>query len=81
MEATDQIDRLIESRSKGRETANAEAERVKADDARRLSEWREANRRAWAEHYRRLVVVHIKMARDFRRRARELETNQPKREA
>ena len=77
MEATDQIDRLIESRRQGREEANALAQLERAEDARRLREMRQDHKVLWVEHYRRLAASSLKAARDLRRRARELE-NQPK---
>ena len=75
MEATDQIDRLIESRARGREEANAEAALERAADRRRHDEYREACRELWAIHLRRLAGNYLAMARDARRRARALETN------
>ncbi len=35
---------------------------------------REENRLAWIEHYRGLVRAHISLARDARRRMREMQT-------
>ena len=46
MEATDQIDRLIESRSKGREAANEEAAREHELRLKRLAAMRSENRDA-----------------------------------
>ncbi len=76
MEATDQIDRLIESRAKGREEANALAQLEKAEDLRRLLETRQENRILWIEHFRRLAACSLAAARDYRRRARALEANE-----
>ncbi len=75
--AESEIDKFISSRSKGRETANEEAKRQKAEDRRRHDEYREQCRVLWAIHLRRLAGSYLTMARDARRRARELE-NQPK---
>ena len=75
-----ELERMVEKRSDGRtgaEKANAEAALQRAADLRRLQAQREANRSAWCEHYHGLVRAHIRLARDARRRARELE-DQPK---
>lgn len=76
MEATDQIDRLIESRRQGREEANALAQLERAEDARRLKAMRQEHKVLWVEHYRRLAACNIRAARDFRRKARELGANE-----
>ncbi len=76
MEATDQIDKLISSRARGREEANALAGLEKAEDLRRLREMREEHRVLWIEHFRRLAACNLAAARDYRRRARALEANE-----
>ena len=77
------LDAFINSRAqrKGRAQANLDAERQRAEDARELAELREANRLAWVEHYRRLTVVHLEVAKDYRRRAREMQAIEVERTA
>ncbi len=70
--AEKELDRFINSRSKDKDKANAEAERVKAENLRRLQALREENRTLWIAHYHSLVRAHFRLARDARRRAREL---------
>jgi hypothetical protein len=66
-------ERLGEARA-GQHAAN-ELEAAWAESERRVrAERREANRLAWVEHYRRMTVVHLEMARDFRRLARAMES-------
>ncbi len=76
MEATDQIDRLIEGRSKGRAEANREAERVKAEDRRKREEMHQEHKVLWIEHFRRLTITHLELAKDYRRRAQALSDSQ-----
>ncbi len=73
MEATDQIDKLISSRARDREQANAEAALRKAEDRRKREEMQRENRALWCDHLRRLSANYVAMARDARRRARALE--------
>ncbi len=68
-----ELDRLIEGRSKGRAEANREAERIKAEDRRKLEEMHQENRALWCDHLRRLSANYVSLARDARRRARRLE--------
>ena len=57
----------------GQHAAN-KLEAAWAESERRVrAERREANRLAWVEHYRRMTVVHLEMAKDYRRRAREIQ--------
>lgn len=75
-----ELERMVEKRQdgrSGREKANAESALQRAEDLRRLRARREEKRRLWREHYHGLVRAHIRLARDARRRARELE-DQPK---
>ncbi len=67
-----ELNRFIESRAKGREAANEEAARQRAEDRRRLAEMHREHKVLWIEHYRRLTITHLEMAKDFRRRARAL---------
>ncbi len=76
MEATDQIDRLIESRARGREEANALAQLEKAEDLRRLQAMRAEHKVLWIAHYRRLAFASLQNSRDYRARARALERGQ-----
>lgn len=78
MEATDQIDRLIESRRQGREEANALEAIWAASERRVLEKRREENKIAWIAHYRGLTAAHLKMALDCRRRAREMQATEVK---
>ena len=64
MEATDQIDRLIESRAKGREEANAIAALWRASERAHAARKREENRSAWIHYFEHL-------AHGCRRRAEE----------
>ncbi len=73
--AEKELDRFINSRSKDREKANAEAALERAEDLRRHDEYREECRELWAIHLRRLAGSYLRLARDARRRARALETN------
>ncbi len=70
--AESEIDRFIASRADSRKAANEEAAAWARADRARLEETRTQNRTLWREHYRRMVVVHIKMALDYRRKLREL---------
>jgi hypothetical protein len=74
-QAEQELNRFINSRAqrKGRAQANVDAERQRAEDARKLAELREANRLAWCEHLRRTAAAHLRIARDARARARRLE--------
>ena len=76
MEATDQIDKLIQSCAKGRKEANAEAARQREIDLKRLAAMREENRAAWIYHLRRVAGSHLKAARSARARARRLENGE-----
>ena len=70
----------VEARQ-GREWANQEAERQKAIDLKRLAATRSENRDAWIYFLRRSARTHLRIARDIRRRLRELEDHDPKGEA
>ncbi len=81
--AEEQLNKLLDRRAaKGREArpgqefANQEAERLKAEEARKLQEMREQNRTLWAHHFRRLAYASLQDARDYRRRARALEAGE-----
>ena len=70
-----ELNRLVERQAKrtGAEEANALAAIWAASERRDLERRREKNRELWCEHYRRLAASSLKAARDYRRRARELE--------
>jgi hypothetical protein len=69
------LNAFINRRSRDREKANTEAALQKAADRRRHEAYREECRALWVAHLRRLAGSYLAMARDARRRARELETN------
>lgn len=71
-----ELEKLIGSRSDSRKAANEEARLRKAEDARRLKAMREEHKVLWVEHFRRLAACNLKAAREFRRRARELEATE-----
>ncbi len=62
----------------GQQAANELEEFWAASERRLLEKKREENRRAWVEYYSRLTVAHLEMAKDFRRRAREMQANELK---
>ena len=66
------IDRQAKKR-RGADAANKLEEFWAASERRVLKARREENRTAWVEHYRHLTVVHLELAKDFRRRAREMQ--------
>ncbi len=78
MEATDQIDKLIESRAKrtGADEANAIEALWRASERAHAAKQRQENRTAWCDYYRRLAACNLKAARDYRRRARLLENGE-----
>lgn len=69
------LDAFINSRAqrKGRAQANLDAERQRAEDARKLAAQQQENRVLWIHHYRKLAASNLKTARDYRARARRLE--------
>ncbi len=76
--AESEIDKFIASRSDSRKAANEEAARQRAEDARKLREMRQEHKVLWVEHYRRLAACNLKAARDYRRRAREMQATEVK---
>ncbi len=68
-----EIDKFINSRSKQREEANSLEAVWAASERRELAKRREENRTLWIDHYQGLVRVHIRLAKDARRKARALE--------
>lgn len=73
-----QIDAFIEKRQAqrtGADEQNALETLWAASERRELARRREENRRLWIAHFEALVRIHIRLARDARRRARELQTD------
>lgn len=70
-----ELNRFIDSQSKDKAQANLEAERVRAEDRRRLEEMYREHRALWIHHYRRLALASLQTSRDYRRRARALEVD------
>ena len=70
-----EIDNFIanQARRKGADEANLEAQRQREIDLKRLAAMRSENRAAWITHLRASARAHLHIARDARRRARELE--------
>lgn len=72
-----ELDKFINSQAKkrkGAEEANALEAMWAASEARALAKQREENRTAWVEHYRMVAAAHLKLARSFRQRARQVES-------
>ncbi len=72
MEATDQIDRLIESRSKGREKANELEAFWRASELRVLAKQREENRTGWFAYYSHLAHSCRRRADEYEAKAEQL---------
>ncbi len=58
----------------GQQAANRLEAVWAASERRVLEKRREENRQAWCERYRSLSCVHLRLAKDFRKQARKLET-------
>ncbi len=74
-----ELERMIEKRRdgrSGREQANAEAQRQREIDLKRLAAMREENRAAWITHLRKTARAHLALARSARARARRLENGE-----
>ena len=70
------LNKFIDSQAKkrkGAEEANALEAMWAASERRVQAQRREENKALWVEHYRRLTVAHLELAKDFRRRAREVQ--------
>jgi hypothetical protein len=72
LEATDQLDRLIERRATGTEAAN-ERERIwKRGLEAHHAEHQEANRHQWATYFKTLARNHARLAEENELRAKAL---------
>ncbi len=72
MEATDQLDALIQRRSTAREVANREEEGWKATTRAYNVEHEESRRHQWATYHRMLARNHAALAEANERRAAAL---------
>ena len=74
--ASKELDKFIDSQAKrkGEDAANLEGALERREDARKLAAMREENKSLWIRHYRRLAACNLAAARDYRARARALET-------
>ena len=70
--AEKELDSFINSRSKGREDANRQANEVAAAERARLQRRREQNKQAWIAHYMNLSDSHANLAQDYEERAMKL---------
>ena len=66
------LDRFVDSRSKGRKKANALANELAQAERTRLQKRRQENQAAWAEHYLGMAASHSRLAADYARQALEL---------
>ena len=70
-----ELNRLVERQAQrtGADEANAIEAMWRASERAHAAKQREENRIAWCDYYRHLAACNIRAARDFRRRAKELE--------
>jgi hypothetical protein len=69
------LDEFINSRSRAKYKANADADLLSASEHQRQKKIREANRVLWINHYATLAESLALRSAEFQRRARALEQN------